>query len=169
MANIRYTVPMVVQLQNPICWVACAAMIRGWKRRQSVTIGDLLNGFDPSNACIANPAGNSWERMYEMLDDWGITSVGPQMCPATAYISGTLMDHGPFILTHYTTTLAPNVASPGTHAVVVSGINTNTGQCIYENPWGLAGQTVAINTVLAEMEKLWLLRLRSVAYNTGPC
>ncbi len=167
MASIRYSVPMVVQLQNPICWVACAAMILGWKRRQTVSIGDLLNGFDPSNSCIPNPAGSSWDRMYEMLAGWGITSVGPQVCPATAYITNTLSEHGPFILTHYTSTLAPSVTGPGTHAVVVSGINTDAGLCYYENPWGTSGNSVSINTVLGEMEKLWLHNLRSVAYNSN--
>lgn len=167
MANIRYSVPMVEQMQNPICWVACAAMILGWRRRRTVPIGELLNGFDPSNSCIPNPAGSSWARMYEMLSDWGITSVGPQVCPATAYITNTLSAHGPFILTHYTATLAPSVTGPGTHAVVISGINTDTGLCYYENPWGTSNNSVAINTVLGEMEKLWLKSLRSVAYNSS--
>ncbi len=164
MATIRHSVPMVVQLQNPICWVACAAMILSWKRRQSVTIGDLLNGFDPSNSCIPNPAGSSWDRMYNMLSGWGITSVGPQICPAEAYITNILTNHGPFILTHYTSTLAPSVTGPGTHAVVVSGISTERGVCYFENPWGTANNEVPISTILAEMEKLWLLNLRSVAY-----
>lgn len=166
MASIRYSVPMVVQLQNPICWVACAAMILGWKKGHPVSIGDLLHGFDPSNSCIMNPA-TSWDTMYKMLAGWGIASVGPQMCPAEAYITNTLTDHGPFILTHYTTTLAPSVSDPGTHAVVISGIDTDTRLCYYDNPWGTSNNTVPINTVLGEMEKLWLLKLRSVAYNTS--
>lgn len=164
MATISHTVPMVRQFQNPICWVACSAMILSWRRAQSVTVESLI-GYDPGCSSIPNPA-TSWPVMYRMLNEWGITSTGPQMSPAVSYIESMLSENGPFILTHYTKTLAPGHTSPGTHAVVVTGINTNTGKCTYSNPWGTANNQVAISTIQASMQRLWLQQLRSVAYTT---
>jgi hypothetical protein len=164
MAVIAYNVPMVRQFQNPICWVACSAMILAWRRGQSVTVESLI-GYDPGSSSITNPA-TTWPVMYGMLNDWGITSTGPQMSPAVSYIERLLSENGPFILTHYVKTLAPTHTSPGTHAVVVTGINTNTGKCTYANPWGTANNQVAISTVQGSMQRLWGMQLRSVAYTT---
>lgn len=163
MTKVSYDVPVVRQEQNPICWVACAAMILSHERQQSVTVGELL-GFEPSSASIANPAGGSWQTMYDMLEGWGITSTGPQMSPAPAFITQTLQADGPFILTHFTKTLAPSSTSPGTHAVVVTGIDTGAGECYFNNPWGAMGDKAPINTILQSMERLWEMNLRSVAY-----
>ena len=165
MATITHDVPMVRQYQNPICWVACAAMILSYKSRTSVTVRSLI-GYDPGNSCIMNPA-TSWAVMYQMLEEWGITSTGPQMCPAVRYIQDMLEHHGPFILTHYTRELAPDSTSPGTHAVVISGINTEAGTCTYSNPWGTSNNSVNVTTVQLSMERLWLQSIRSVAYVTG--
>lgn len=167
MSIISHAVPMVRQFQNPICWVACAAMVLSWRRGQSVTPVTVksLIGYDPGNSSIPNPA-TSWEMMYSMLNDWGIKSEGPQMSPAVSYIEDMLRVKGPFILTHYTKTLAPTTTSVGTHAVVVTGINTNTGQCTFSNPWGTSNNSVPISTIQGSMQRLWLLRFRSVAY--GP-
>ena len=165
MAVINHDVPMVRQYQNPICWVACAAMILSYRSRSSVTVASLI-GYDPGNSCIPNPA-SSWAVLYRMLEEWGITSTGPQMCPAVSYIEQMLEHHGPFILTHYTRTLAPQVTGTGTHAVVISGINTNTGKCTYSNPWGTANNSVDATTVQQSMERLWLQSIRSVAYVTS--
>lgn len=168
MSIISHTVPMVRQFQSPICWVACAAMILSWRRRQNlspVTVESLI-GFDPGNSSILNPAA-SWDIMYRMLNDWGIKSEGPQMCPDVSYIENLLRDKGPFILTHYTQTLAPTVTSAGKHAVVITGVNTNTGQCTFSNPWGTSNNSVPISTIQGSMERLWLLQLRSVAYGSN--
>lgn len=162
MARIIHNVPMVRQFQNPICWVACAAMIMSYKEHRSVTVEELL-GYNPASSSILNPA-TSWQVMYDMLDSWGITSTGPQMSPAVEYITRMLQYQGPFILTHYTQTLAPSSTSPGTHAVVVTGIDTNQNECYFNNPWGTMGNKVSISTIQRSMQRLWLLHLRSVAY-----
>lgn len=164
MAVIAHNVPMVHQFQNPICWVACSAMILSWRRAQPVTVESLI-GYDPARSSIGNPA-TSWPVMYRMLNDWGITSTGPQMSPATSYIERVLQENGPFILAHYVRTLAPSHTSPGTHAVVVTGINTITRKCTYSNPWGTANNQVDISTVQGSMQRLWLRQLRSVAYTS---
>ena len=162
MAKITHIVPVVRQFQNPICWVACAAMILSFKERRSVTVDELL-GYDPGSSSITNPA-TSWQVMYDMLESWGITSTGPQMSPGVQYIVQLLQHEGPFILTHYTQTLAPSSTSPGTHAVVVTGIDTNKSECYFNNPWGTMGNKVAISTIQGSMERLWIRNLRSVAY-----
>lgn len=165
MAVISHNVPMVRQFQSPICWVACSAMILSWRQSRSVTVESLID-YDPGRSSIANPA-TTWPVMYQMLDGWGISSTGPQMSPAVSYIERILIENGPFILTHYVKTLAPTHSSPGTHAVVVTGINTNTGKCTYSNPWGSSGNQVDISTVQGSMQRLWMMQLRSVAYTTA--
>jgi ABC-type bacteriocin/lantibiotic exporter with double-glycine peptidase domain len=165
MAVISHDVPMVRQYQNPICWVACAAMILSYRTRTSVTVESLI-GYDPGRSSIMNPA-TSWAVFYRMLNDWGITSTGPQMSPSITYIEEMLRHNGPFILTHYTRTLAPRSTSPGTHAVVVSGINTNTRKCTYSNPWGTSNNSVDATTIQQSMQRLWLQSIRSVAYVSG--
>ena len=89
------------------------------------------------------------------------------MSPAVSYIEEMLQHNGPFILTHFTKTLAPTITGTGTHAVVISGINTNTGKCSYSNPWGTSNNSVDISTVQQSMQRLWLQSLRSVAYVPG--
>jgi len=140
-------------------------MILSWRRRQSVTpiTIESLIGFAPRNSSIRNPA-TSWAVMYQMLESWGIKSESHQMSPSAIYIEDMLRIKGPFILTHYTKTLAPTVTGVGTHAVVITGINTNTGQCTFSNPWGTSGNIVPISTIQDSMQRLWQLRLRSVAY-----
>jgi uncharacterized protein YvpB len=163
MAKIVLEVPLVTQGQNPICWVACTAMILSYKQRRSVTVGEINNGFDPSNSSMTNPA-TSWSVFYAILDDLGIESTGPAMSPAISYIHDILVVHGPFILTHLTRALAPTVTGVGTHAVVVTGIDTGTGQCFYNNPWGSKNTPVSAGTIQSAMEDLWQQNIRSVAY-----
>ncbi|MEM1048117.1 MAG: peptidoglycan-binding protein [Pseudomonadota bacterium] len=163
--NVRivHSVPMVRQGPNPICWIACAAMIMSFKQRRSVTVGEINNGFDTTNSSMGNPA-TTWPIFYQLLDDLGFRSIGPAMSPGTEYLVDVIRRHGPFILTHYTTTLAPSSTSVGTHAVVITGIDMNAGTCFFNNPWGTRNDTTTITTILGSMERLWNQNIRSVAY-----
>ena len=163
MARIIYKVPVVRQGQNPICWVACAAMVLSFKEKRSVTVGEINNGFDPSNSSMKNPAA-TWDAFYDILDGLGFVSTGPQMSPGVAYIEDILSIYGPFILTHYTKTLAPKSTDPGTHAVIITGVDTRIRKCFYNNPWGKANIDVPAATIQGAMESLWLTGIRSVAY-----
>ena len=161
--RLRYSVPMVAQGPNPICWVACAAMILSYKRQRSVTVGEINNGFDPSNSSIANPA-TSWPVFYTLLDDLGFKSTGPYISPSEDFLLNLLRFEGPFILTHYTKTLAPAVTGVGTHAVVVTGIDMTKDVCFFNNPWGIRNAETPITTILGSMELLWSQNIRSVAH-----
>ena len=158
-----HNVPMVTQGPNPICWVACAAMVMSFKQHRSVTVGEINNGFDPSNSSMTNPA-TSWAVFYNILQSLGFTSTGPRISPGVDYLLDTIQWHGPFILTHYTRTLAPAVAGVGTHAVVITGLDMNADKCFYNNPWGTRNDSVSISTILESMERLWPQGIRSVAY-----
>src|SRR5215472_1125646 len=70
MPNVQYDVEVITQAQNPICWVASCAMVKGYGTRSSVGVGDLTQGFDPSNSCIANLA-NSWSQCTDVMSGWG--------------------------------------------------------------------------------------------------
>src|ERR1700722_2141277 len=70
MPNVKYDVELIVQAQNPICWVASCAMVKGYGTKTSVGVGDLTQGFDPSNSCIANLA-NSWSQCTDVMSGWG--------------------------------------------------------------------------------------------------
>ena len=69
MASVTYNVDLVTQAQNPICWVASCAMVKGWGTQRSVGVGDFT-GFDPSNSSIPNPS-DSWSKCINMMTNWG--------------------------------------------------------------------------------------------------
>lgn len=161
--RIHHSVPMVAQGPNPICWVACAAMVLSFKQRRSVTVGEINDGFDPSNSSMRNPA-TTWPVFYTILDDLGFVSERHPISPGADMILSQLRFHGPFILTHYTQTLAPAIPGVGTHAVVITGIDMNSGDVFFNNPWGTRNQSTTIATILGSMERLWNQNVRSVAY-----
>jgi len=173
MARIVYNVPMVRQGISPICWVACAAMILSFKGKMSISIGSINGGSGPSNSCVSNPVdlydiieascNDRWVTFYSLLIELGFTSEGPNS-PSIGYIERILRHHSPFILTHYTQTLAPTVSSPNTtHAVVITGIDTNTRICFFNNPWGTRQQT-NVNAILADIVRLKQHGIQPVAY-----
>jgi len=170
MGQVYYDVPMIRQESNPICWLACVAMILSYDQQATVTIGSLNGGADPSNSCISNPA-QSMADFYHRLDSYGFTSVNPQACPAQGYIENMLNEHGPFILTHLVQNFEYGAqwghirSNPNdTHAVVITGIDTDIGVAWMNNPWGDKDQSLTINSVLSSMEALFVRNIRSVAY-----
>ena len=86
------------------------------------------------------------------------------MSPGVDFLLGIIRHHGPFILTHYTKTLAPRHTSVGKHAVVITGIDMNADKCFFNNPWGLRNDSVSIATILGSMERLWGENVKSAAY-----
>lgn len=175
MGQISYDVPMRRQEQNPICWIACMAMIASFKSQSSQGIGNFTGGFDPSNSSILNPARN-WDDMYLRMNSFGFTSVNLNASPAPAYVESLLNDHGPFILSHlvsqisygsqYATFQAGVVATDpnAAHAVVITGINTDNGIATMNNPWGDKDQTLTLNSILMSMQVLFTQGKRPAAY-----
>ena len=163
MGQIQYIVPVVSQGDNPICWVACAAMILSYKQGSSVGVDSLI-GADPSNSSIADPDGGSWDKMKQMLMGWGFTCETQTQSPTADYVEQHLSLFGPLMLSHategfpydsrfppFTCTglLPPNSA----HAVVITGIDTVGGTCSFNNPWGATG-TAPIQSVLEAIENM---------------
>jgi hypothetical protein len=170
MGQVYYDVPMIRQESNPICWLACVAMIMSHDQQATVTIGSLNGGADPSNSCISNPA-RSLTEFYQRLEAYGFTSTNPRACPAPAFAENLLTDHGPFILTHlvqnfpYGAQWAHFRGNPNdTHAVVITGVDTDSGIAWMNNPWGDKDQSLPLNTVLSSMSALFAQDIRSVAY-----
>ncbi len=169
--SIQYQVPMRRQEQNPICWIACVAMIKSWKLHTSIGIGDLTGGYDPSNSCIPNPAGASWDTFYRKLTEWGFVSENPEMCPTGTYVENLLERHGPFMLTHLCKGFAYGPQHSGmnfkpndSHAVVITGCDAASGVGSFNNPWGDVNQPIPLRIILLSMEQLWTQGIRSVAY-----
>lgn len=169
-ARIRLSVPMNIQGQNPICWIACVAMISSYKGRASVGIGAFTGGFEPSNSSIPNPvipnSCASWPDQYRRLTSLGFVSEDPfpNRSPDAAYIEDVLRNHGPWMLIHVTSDLHSGIAPGTTHAVVITGIDTRTNQVWYNNPWGRVNEVTTVNSILLAMENLSRRGIRAVAY-----
>jgi hypothetical protein len=161
MGQISFTVPMIPQEDNPICWVACVAMVTSWKTQATHPISEFTGGADPSNSCIPNPA-SSWEDMYNRLNKFGFTTDGANMCLDSSYIEGTLRSHGPFIIFVFAADfpfygpmcLNMNGRPDDTHAVVVSGVDTDAGMVQIMNPWGGATPPVDIDIIIELMQRI---------------
>ena len=164
--RIHYSVPMMSQGQNPICWVASATMIASYKGRSSQSLPTLTNGLDPSNTSMPNPA-TSWADMYARLERLGFVCEDPfpDQTPDPAYIENVLRAHGPWMLSHFTTDLTNAVVGPNTtHAVVITGIDATAGTVWFNNPWGNRDQVSTVSAILVAMERLFARNIRSVCY-----
>jgi hypothetical protein len=167
---------MIPQGSNPICWVACVAMITSWKTNATHSISEFTGGFDPSNSCIANPCQPSpsggWDSMYSLLNGWGFTPDGANMSISSDYIASTLSAHGPFIMSIFAANFPffgpfclnmkgnPNE----THAVVVNGVDTDAGTVQITNPWGTVTPPADINVITGLMQAISNQGLHPVAF-----
>ncbi|MGH7023568.1 MAG: C39 family peptidase [Caulobacteraceae bacterium] len=152
MGRIVYEVPLVTQGANPICWVACMAMVASERRGYSVGV-DHFTGFDPSNASIADPDGGDWAVLYRLLGRAGFNYAA--LSPNQSEIENTLASVGPFILSHKCAGfpygagwVAPKT---GVHAVVITGYDSaiNGGQCWMNNPWGNKDRAILASAIVA--------------------
>ena len=157
---------MRAQGQNPICWIACVAMISSYKGRASVGIGKFTGGFEPGNSSIPTPS-TSWVEHHRLLSSFGFVSENPfsNRSPDASYIGDLLRKHGPWMLTHLASDLLPGNFGPNdTHAIVITGIDTSTGQVWYNNPWGNVDEVTTVNKILLAMENLLSRGIEAVAY-----
>jgi hypothetical protein len=173
MGRIYYDIPLVEQGDNPICWVACMAMIASHYEQQSITIGSFTGGFDPWNSCIADPAGGAknWDLIARLLTRDGFTNVKIEATQAA--IEQTLKDHGPFILTHYCGGFPYGAgwATPpatATHAVVITGYDSaaSGGWCWMNNPWGNKDRAIRADAIVAAITAWRPTGLFQVSYWT---
>jgi Papain-like cysteine protease AvrRpt2 len=159
MGQVSFSVPMIPQGDNPICWIGCVAMITSWKTQTTHSISEFTGGFDPSNSCIPNPAGG-WQDMYNRLNQFGFMPDGANMCLDNSYIEGTLRSHGPFMIFVFAADfpfygpmcLKMNGNPTDTHAVVISGVDTDAGTVQIMNPWGTATPPADIDVIIGLMQ-----------------
>jgi hypothetical protein len=155
MANVQYDVEIIRQEQNPICWVASCAMVKGYGTKASVGVGEFTGGFDPSNSCIANLAGN-WSQCTDLMTTWGfevksVNDVASGSMTGDALVQA-LQNKGPCVLLHLCAGFpyGPNWVAPtaGAHAVVITGVDSDAATATFNNPWGDKDQSCGLATLL---------------------
>lgn len=162
--RLQYDVPLVVQLQNPICWVCCMAMVASERRKVSVGVGTYIRGFDPSLGSIPNPAPPvPPELVYKdyvaRLDRCGFTSMH---IDTAEMLEETLRERGPLILSHvcagfpYNVGFVPPLPPGAAHAVVLTGadLDSGAGFARMNNPWGYKNVPITVSSVLAAARRI---------------
>lgn len=146
-SSVMYDVPLVKQQQSPICWIASMAMVASWKRQTMIGIGAYLEGYDPNQATILNPADKSGCELLMKHGFRAITTV-----PVENSLINLLSTYGPLIVIHDCKDFSYGVQHPamtsGGHAVVITGIDINRSLCWFNNPWGDKDQSVSTGVVL---------------------
>ncbi len=171
MVCILHTVPVVSQgepgYDSPICWVACAAMVLSHYQNRSIGI-DYLIGASPHNSSIAAQSSSvEGDRSYQRLESWGFHTESPRHL-SEGYIMETLVNHGPFILSHYCQNfpyglgIGNNFTAQDAHAVVITGISGNT--LYFNNPWGNENVPAGVSRVIPTVEKYAATTYRYIAY-----
>jgi hypothetical protein len=161
MGQISFFVPMVEQGNNPICWIACVAMVTSAKKHASVRIDDFTGGFDPSSSCIPNPS-SGWADFYARLDSFGFSTTGGSSTLDADVIEDTLRRYGPFLISVYVVDFPfsgpacrnQNYPPRTTHTLVVSGIDTDAGTVSIVNPWGTAVPPVDTDVAISLLQAI---------------
>src|SRR5215467_11930676 len=97
MGQISFSVPLIPQGDNPICWIACVAMVVSFKTNTTRSIGEFAGGIDSSSACVPGTTGSNDDRLRAL----GFTVTGANMSIDSSFIEDTLRRHGPFIMFFY--------------------------------------------------------------------
>jgi len=168
MGHVYFHVDMIEQGQNPICWIACVAMLTSYKTKSTHSIGEFTGGFDPSNSCIPDP-NKGWADLYSNLDKFGFNVDGASMSIPPSYLEDMLRSHGPIMIFidvvdfSFYGPVCVNVGS-GTHAVVVSGVDTDQGRVMIVNPWGTRTPPADLDVVVKAMQNMSSQGLNPVGY-----
>lgn len=160
MLVVKYDVELITQEQNPICWIASCAMVKGWGTQSSIGVGEFTDGFDPSNSCISNLAGN-WKQCTDLMDQWGfeVLTVGDLTGGSLSgsELAALLTEKGPMVLLHLCNTFpyggqwGDSSQMDGAHAVVITGIDTESLQLFFNNPWGDKDPNADLNVLLKKI------------------
>jgi hypothetical protein len=168
MGQISFNVPMIPQGSNPICWLACVAMITSFKTNTTHPISEFTGGYDPSNSCIPDPNAGSWGALYANLTKFGFTATGANMSIAPNYVEAMLRRYGPFMIFvnaadfPFYGPMCINVG--GTHAVVVAGIDTSASTVKIVNPWGTVTPPADTDIIVELIQDISNLGLNPAAY-----
>ena len=159
MAAIAYDVELIRQEDNPICWVASCAMVKGYGTKTSVGIGEFTGGFDPSNSCIANLAAN-WTECTDEMNGWGfdvlaVTDVAAGGMTADALCSLLQNRGGPAVLLHLCNGFPYGAGwtapTSGAHAVVITQVDADNNLAAFNNPWGDKDRSCALDVLVAKI------------------
>jgi hypothetical protein len=159
--SVAYDVEVIIQAQNPICWVASAAMVKGFGTKTSVGVGDFTGGFDPSNSSIANLASN-WQGCVDNLTSWGFTVNSVSDLASGSMTAQSLLNalqsNGPAVLMHlcsgfpYGSQWSSQVFKPtDAHAVVITAVDIGAGTAAFNNPWGDKDQACSLDTLVQKI------------------
>lgn len=156
MGIVHHKVAMVEQGATPLCWAACALMIMQYRKKKSLpenVIGNELevrmgsrNGYKHNQDIykalrlfgfrvmrsdqINVPGLNDSSKLKPERDDSHVIA---------RIIEYLLRNFGPVMLFHRTNEIVyeKNIRTgDGGHAVVLTGIDTNTKKIYLNNPWG---------------------------------
>jgi hypothetical protein len=158
MSEIWYDLEVIRQEDNPICWIASCAMVKAWGTQSCVGIGEFTGGFDPSNSCIGNLAG-SWTECTDLMDQWGFNILSTSDLSAEPISADVLLtaltDRGPAVLLHLCKSFpygrGDSSNMEGAHAVVITGVNTDTNELFFNNPWGDKDQPADLDFMLQKI------------------
>lgn len=168
MGNISFMVPLIPQGDNAICWIACVAMIKSFKTQTTHSISEFTNGADPDSSCVSGTAGSNDARLVKL----GFTVHGARMSINSSYVEDTLRRHGPFIMFFYVANFPFTGASclnmkgdpNSAHAVVVTGIDTDTGKVKILNPWGTNTPPADLDVIIQLMQEYSDKGLNPIAF-----
>ncbi len=139
MGQTSYEVPIVEQgADNPICWIASLAMVESYTTQSSIGIGYFTDGFDPSQACLGNPAVDVVD-FQNRMQGFGYQPVFDDE-PLTMDSLYRFSDRfGPLVYFHRVQGF-PYVQGTGqgsgAHAIVITGTDTDADGFWFNNPWG---------------------------------
>jgi outer membrane protein OmpA-like peptidoglycan-associated protein len=124
-------VPLVAQTTGMSCWAAAAAMLVGWRERLAVNPDDVARG---AGRWSEFKNGLHPENVGAFAERWRLVSESPDDVWDVDRFRALLESHGP---------LWVGEASPGLHAIVVTGIygdGTPDGTSVRVNdPWPVGG------------------------------
>ena len=158
MGKINYLVPLIPQEDNPICWIACVAMVKSWKEQATLSIADFTGGADPSNSCISNVDIAGFKRR---LRDFGFVLDGRNMSINYQYIESRLRQNGPFIFFVYVANfpffgpycLNVRGGAKDSHAMIVTGMDTDKEEVYIMNPWGTEVPPVKLDDLVGLLQE----------------
>ena len=159
MGAIIHNVSMVAQQSSPLCWVACCMMAIQYRRGQSIEANALGEQLElrmatrpgaPSNQVVYNNMRSIGFRLNRLSEIWVPGRHMPSMrrnLPGdvgfAAKIEHLLRTHGPIVFNHLVGSISYGPGVPignyGSHAVLITGIDTGSGSVYMHNPWGTIG------------------------------
>jgi hypothetical protein len=155
MARIALDVPLVQQGNNPDCWQICALMVMAFKGTQSLpkSSAQVPGGFNP------RVMSGTWNMEYRDLRHLGF-SPGTNTRADEDWVYSLIHTYGPLVLLHYAKGFpyhygtVVNLSATATHAIVLTGLDTDKHKTCFNNPWGTRNVWVDSEVVAAAIRRV---------------